>query len=271
MSLPNWGADDFYVRLPRFESLGGTAMGSDLKQSTITYSLFITVSVSVILLGLIGLGLHSKIFGIRLLFDGYDIGVYFRSSRWIFGKGTLYRDVVSEYPLAANLVFALWRSMASALNRDKLTFEYVWVITASLVYLYSFFRVAAETSCLAILAWLAPASIYFALFRFDIYPAAAMLMAMIAIRRSEYMEGAFWIGIAAALKGFALFLGPAFFVFIFYRCGLKAAIYCTGIVLAPTLVSLFATLIFAGWEGTLAPFKLQAARGFTRESFVRFR
>jgi hypothetical protein len=241
-------------------------VGAALKHSRVPYSFFITVSVCVVLVGLIGVGLHSKIFGVRLLFDGHDIGVYFRSSRWIFGEGTLYRDVRSEYPLLPNLVFATWRSLASALNREQLTFEYVWVIAASLIYLYAFFRVAAETSWLATLAWLAPAPMYFALFRFDIYPVAAMLFAMLAIRRAAYIEGAFWIGIAAALKGFALFFGPAFFVFIFYRRGLKAAIYCTGIVLAPMLLSLFATLIFAGWEGTLAPYHKQAGRNFNGQS-----
>lgn len=226
----------------------------------------LAIALAGVLLGLIGLALHSRIFGMRLLFDPHDIRVYFESSRWIFGYGTLYQDVASEYPPLANLVFAIARTVASTINRDALPFEYVWVIAAGLVYLYALARVASETSQLAMLAWLAPAPIYFALFRYDIYPAAALLLAMLALRRDDHFEGAFWIGIAIALKGFALFLLPAFFVFVFYRSSLKAAIYGAGLALAPIIVSLFAVLVFAGWQGVAAPFALQSGRGFNGES-----
>ena len=209
-----------------------------------------------------------------MAFDSYSTGttlaVYFKSSRWIFGEGHSLSRRRVRIPASREFgIRDLALALASALNRDRQTFEYVWVVAAGLIYLYALFRVAGETSWLATLAWLGPARIYLALFRFDIYPAAAMLLAMMANRRGAYIEGAIWIGIAAALKGFALFLGPAFFVFIFYQRGLKAAIYCTGIVMAPTLLSLLVTLIFAGWEGTLAPFELQVGRNFNGRVVLR--
>jgi hypothetical protein len=245
---------------------GDCKLGDPLTQTTTRYYPIVLVPFVVIILGLSGVTIHSPILGVRLLFDEHDISVYFRSSRWIFGEGTLFRDVASEYPLLANLVFGTWRCVASAVNRDQLTFEYVWVVSASVLYLYAVCRVASETSRLATITWLAPAPIYFALLRYDIYPATATLLAMLAIRRDAYIAGAFWLGIAAALKGYALCLLPAYFVFIFCRRDLKAAISCAAIVIGPMLLCLLASFIFAGWEGMLAPFRLQAGREFNGES-----
>lgn len=48
------------------------------------------------LLSCIAIGGHLPSFaGSRLLFDGHDIGVYFRSSRWLVEGGPLYREVFS--------------------------------------------------------------------------------------------------------------------------------------------------------------------------------
>ena len=118
---------------------------------------------------------------------------------------------------------------------------------------------------LATLAWLAPAPIYFALFRFDITPAVATLMSLFAIRRTAYIEGAVWLGMAIALKGYALFLLPAYCVFMVYQRGFAAAIKVGALALAPMIFSLLATLTFAGWEGMVAPFEFHALRTLNGE------
>jgi uncharacterized membrane protein len=119
---------------------------------------------------------------------------------------------------------------------------------------------------LAGLAWLAPAPIYFALFRFDLYPAVATLMSLFAIRRTDYIEGAIWLGVAIALKGYALFLLPAYCVFMVYQRGFAAAIKVGMLAVAPIILSLLTTLTIAGWEGMVAPFKLHAVRTLNGQS-----
>ena len=70
------------------------------------------------------------------------------------------------------------------------------------------YKIAKGTTLLAVLAWLAPSPIYFALFRFDLYPAVVTLMFLLAVRRTAYITGAIWLGVAVALKGYAMFLLP---------------------------------------------------------------
>ena len=51
----------------------------------------------------------GKKLGLRLAFDADDMGVYFKSARWVIEGGRLYREVPSEYPLLANITFAVLR------------------------------------------------------------------------------------------------------------------------------------------------------------------
>ena len=102
--------------------------------------------------------------------------------------------------------------------------------------------------------------------RFDLYPAAATLLALLAIRRAGYSEGAIWLGVAAAFKGYALFLVPAFCVFIFYQRGLVSAIYAGVLMVAPMILSVIAAAAFVGWGEALSPFRFQMQREFNLES-----
>src|SRR5262249_54578250 len=67
-------------------------------------------------------------------------------------------------------------------------------------------------------------------------------------------------------KGYALFLLPAYCVFIFYQRGFAAATKIAVLALAPMILSGLATLTFAGLDGVVAPFKLQALRTLNGES-----
>ena len=219
-----------------------------------------------LVLAFLAIGGHLGTFGIRYFFDPHDIGVYFESSRWIVEGGTLYVDVFSEYPLLANGIFAAIRWIANITFPGSRGFEYLWILTAAIVYAFATIRVAAFASFLAVATWLAPASIYFALFRYDVYPAVAMLFGLLAIRREGYTAGAIWLGIAVALKGYALFMLPALCLFVFHRRGLVAAICVMIIVIAPTIASFTAIYGFAGWEGVTSPFQFHLEREFNWES-----
>lgn len=203
---------------------------------------------------------------IRFVFDPYDLNVYFASSRWVTESGRLYYEVESEYPPLANLIFAAFRYLGAIINPSRETFKIVWMLSALFVYVVAVYRVAKGTTALAVFAWLAPAALYFALLRYDIFPAVATLGAMFAIRRCAYYTGAIWLGVAVALKGYALFLLPAYCVFITHRRGLLASIKVGALAVAPMLLCLLATFAFAGWEGLTFPFKFHAQRLLNGES-----
>jgi hypothetical protein len=227
--------------------------------------LLLAVSGAGLLLALIGGSPHAW-HGQWLVVDRHDLDVYFESSRWIIEGGRLYKEVWSEYPLLANVIFATWRYLGNLVYPGMTGFQYTWVITAGLMFLWAVHRVAGGTTLLATLAWVAPAPIYFALCRFDIYPAVATLLAMFAIRRASYTEGAIWLGVAAACKGYALFLLPAFCVFMIYQRGIVAAFYLGVLVVAPIILTFVATLTFVGWDEALAPLKFHMQREFNGES-----
>jgi hypothetical protein len=201
-----------------------------------------------------------------LVFDSWDMSGYFASARWVIEGGRLYREVFSPYPLFANIIFAILRYLSNLLHPGVHGFYGLWIASTWVVYLYAVYRIATETTRLAALAWLAPAPIYFAVFRFDIYPAVATLMALFAIRRTSYIEGAIWLGVAAALKGYALWMLPAYCVYMLYQRGFASAIKVGALGVAPMILSLLITLIFAGWEGVIAPFKADALWTLSGES-----
>lgn len=222
---------------------------------------FLTVAA---LVGAAILHLAGKKFGIGLGFDPSDMSVYFDSARWVIEGGRLYREVPSDYPLLANIIFATLRYLSHLLHPGVWVFYSLWIASAWFVYLYAIYRINTDTTMLAALAWLAPAPIYFALFRFDIYPAVATLMSLFAIRRTAYIEGAVWLGVAVA--GYALFLLPAYCVFIVYQRGFAAAIKVGAVAVAPMMLSLLVTVTIAGWEGVVYPFKFHAVRTLNGES-----
>lgn len=205
-------------------------------------------------------------FAIRLAFDAHDLNVYFNSAGWIVDGGRLYRDVPSEYPVVANIIFAMLRYLANLIHPGAHAFYIVWAAVAGLVYICAARRIVKDSTMLAAVAWLAPAPIYFALLRFDIYPAFATLMFLFSARRADYFHGAVWLGVAIALKGYALFLLPAYCVFILHQRGFVAAIKVAALAGAPTVLGLLVILSLFGWEGMAAPFMFHAVRTFNGQS-----
>ncbi len=232
--------------------------------------------------GLIALGIAVQVFWlspqpwpgslngpVRFLFDSHDIGVYFRSSAWAVGGGTLYRDVPSEYPLAANLIFGSIRFLASlvtAPDRQEWGFTLIWIL-CGLAVLAGCLRLAIRESRHGVpLIWLLPAVVYFAALRFDIYPAFALLLAIAAMRRQRVFCSAGWLGMAIALKGFALFLVPCMAVYVFHLAGIRKALIFSVVSLAPHTTMTLVTLLFSGFDGLLTSYLFHAKRSFNGES-----
>ena len=206
---------------------------------------------------------------IRFFFDHIDPSVYFRESEWGMGLGKLpYRDTFSEYPLAAVLVFKFVRVISTRLVvfQDPFhNFCWWWMGLAGLGYGFAAAKFAKE-GLLPLFTWLSPAALYFALFRFDLYPALASLMALLALRNERYVRAAVWLGLCIALKGYAAVFLPALGVYLVYKVGFKKAVALSALALAPITLSLGVVALYAGVEGVLMPFEFHAGRGYNGET-----
>jgi uncharacterized membrane protein len=208
-------------------------------------------------------------FGIRFFFDYSDLSVYFQSGRWAVGQGTLYKDVFSEYPFLANIIFGIFRFLASFIQPFlyKLhNFWWLWMSVAWFIYIWILYQVTTKISKQALWIWLAPAPLYFTFLRFDIYPAVMTLLALLAIRREKDSQGAFWLGIAIALKGYALFVLPSYFVYLYSRKGFLTSCKIIAICLAPLIFSNLVVFAYSGLEGFLQPYAFHIDRRLNEES-----
>lgn len=210
-------------------------------------------------------------FGI-LFYDAHDLRIFFNSSAWTMGKGKLYLDVRSEYPILANLIFGVIRFLSfkiTLLGSDFDRFSVLWIICTSVAFaclLTALPKGDVVWGAWLLLLLLSPATIYFSLLRYDIYPVLFSFWGLSYLLKREWNVAALLLGVCIALKGYALILIPAFFVFCIYQIGIRAALVALFVMLLPSLVSNFAVFIWGGERALLAPYKLQVFRGFNGES-----
>src|SRR5258707_676114 len=144
-----------------------------------------------------------------LLFYPHELMVYFDSAGWVAGQGKLYLDVRSEYPVLANLIFGFirWLSLKFRILNDEFgNFSLLWIAFAAAALLCLFACLAKRNivwrSWLIVLL-LAPATVYFSLLRYDIYPIVFCLFGLDCIRRRKWNLGAVLLGFCIALKVYA--------------------------------------------------------------------
>ena len=199
-----------------------------------------------------------------------DLTVYFHSADWVSGKGVLYKSVFSEYPLPANLIFALVRIASTALTpllSPLAAFETIWMVLCGLLYIYFVRKVIEMTaSSTGLWAILTPAVSYFSLNRYDIFLAIATLFCLFEIRRERWLPATLWLSACIALKGYALFLVPAYFMFLWVKLSFQKALNHSVLALAPFLLFHLAILAWAGWDGLLMPYKFHLGRSFNGET-----
>ena len=202
--------------------------------------------------------------GIQGIVDGHDIAVYFASSHWVTGAGVLYQGVPSEYPLLANILFAALRVVADWLRPEtapSASFEFVWVVLGWWTWLAGLAVLRRTVRGRAIWLWLTPATLYFSLFRFDAFPVLATLVALTEARAGRPRSAAAWLGIAIALKGYALYVLPAFLVWAWLGWGRRRSIEAVVIALGPLVASLAIAFALGGFDAMLYPYRFQAIRG----------
>ncbi len=211
--------------------------------------------------------LGDGMFGPSLGFT--DTVVYFAESDWVLSSGHLpFRDTFSEYPLAANLLFGLVRRLSvtfTILAYPLSNFSMIWMGFAGLVYGYGVARVAREGP-LQLAAWLSAGVVYFTLYRYDIFPALAFMLALWALREEAWVRAAIWLGVCIALKGYAVVALPALAVFMTPRLGLRRALTLCAAALAPTLAGVGVVWLYADPQASLMPYLFQAGRPFNREA-----
>ena len=207
-------------------------------------------------------------------YEYQDLQRYFESSAWVVDQGVLYKDIFSEYPLAANLLFAMVRWINVFFGDSFLGFCIIWILFAALCSAITFhmaLRFVVENfpnNNLWILAFscLTPGILHFALVRFDIYPALATLCMMICLYRQSYLTAGLWIGLGIALKGYPIFLLPAILIYIQRQAGSRALVRSLLSALVIPSLCLLAILAFAGFEGLLSPFQFHGHRDFNPDS-----
>ncbi len=221
----------------------------------------------------------SAVAGARLLFDYWDLTVYFEESRWAYSGQAPYLDIPSEYPLLANLAFGVVHALSrpalyavlprlpEALLPQAPYLAFVWLwLAAALTLLLLAAGHAWRLRPANLLLWLGPASLYFALYRFDVYPAVATLLFLRALHRRRATAAVLWLGLAIALKGYAVVLLPVLFCTLRAEAGPRRAAALCGLALAPFALQNLALWAALGRQAMLLPYRIQSQRGLTGES-----
>lgn len=208
--------------------------------------------------------------GQAITFDLGDLVIFFGSSSWLDGQGVLYRDILSEYPLLANLIFGAVRVVSFGLLPLFNAFTAycaVWFLASATVYAFILRQMQGRRfPAEAYWAILGPAAIHFTFLRYDIYPALFSFLALTALKDGKLDRGSLWLGLCIAVKGYALFLLPAFAVYVWRNHSLRQAARQLAIAVAPFLFSQLAIYAWAGREGVLGPFLFHLGRDFNGES-----
>jgi len=240
---------------------------SDTRKNIWLILTLVTYGITIVALGIYAYWFHKheatwSLQGpIRFIFDDFDLQVYIRSSRWITGSGTLYKDVPSEYPLAANLIFGGIRALAIHGN-----FAQYWIISGIVVLIGCATLAWRDGAPGFFWAWALPGAIFFAAFRYDIYPAFFIMACLAAMKRKLILAGALLLGIAISLKGYALFMLPCMLVYTRNQRGTKKALLFLLLSVSPYIAMNIITIGFSGIDGFLSAYKFHAQRSFNGQN-----
>jgi hypothetical protein len=194
---------------------------------------------------------------------GHDIGVYNEASAWVAGGPALYSGTPSEYPLAANLLFAVARLVADAVpgGANVQTYAVTWMIFAWWAWLLVLVILRRRAPRRGYWLWVTPTAVYFSVLHFDVYPVACTLAALLAAKDGRVRWAALWLGLAIALKGYAAFALPAFLAWCWRNHGARESGLAAILGITPMAASLVVVLLASGPAAMLYPFEWQAARG----------
>lgn len=212
---------------------------------------------------------ETRVDGVSVLYDDHDITSYFYASRWVIGEGVLYRDFSSEYPPAANLLFGTARALGAVVRPfpdPHRSFVWACMSLGWVAYVGLVRRALIEQGWGPAALLLHPGVLFFTLYRFDLFLLGTTYLALAAARRDQLLRAAGWLGFAVALKGYPLFVWPAFVAFVWRRAGARRAALAGAVVLAPAAFATACVLGYAGIDGAAGPYRFHAVRGFDSAS-----
>ena len=208
----------------------------------------------------------------RLVNDQHDIGVYFERGLWVYPGRQAYSDVFSEYPQVATAFFALPHLLANDWIRTTADVEpYRYVFTALMAVLLALtvqrtHAMRRDRRALAFLLLL-PAGWYFAHNRFDIIPALLTLLALDALRRDRLRLAFAVLGVATMTKWYALVIAPVFAVYL-WQTRRRALAPCLAVYGGTVGLLVLPTLLTAGLDGFLVPYRFHLGRSFNEENLL---
>ncbi|MCS7010747.1 MAG: DUF2029 domain-containing protein [Anaerolineales bacterium] len=206
---------------------------------------------------------------IRWFNDHNDRLAYAENGLWLAERKIPYRDVPSEYPQIPTYLFGLPYLF---IPRAPETTAYFWhsSIVSLLMLILLFFVIRLLYNALAERKWrawlmLLPASLYFTYNRFDILPALICLAAYLAITSKRSLLAGILLGVGTFTKWYPALLLP---LFLSYEYSLHKRISGKLVLgfLGACILIVIPTLITAGWEGFLSPYRMQAGRGVEQVS-----
>ncbi len=207
---------------------------------------------------------------IRILYDVSDLRAYFDASSWVRGHGILYKNLRSDYPFLANVIFGLVRFISiplSSFMNEFTAFCCVWSSLSLLILVAAVKKIMTVRHAKPFF-WIifAPSFIYFVMFRYDIYPAVCCLFSLLAIKENKLEKSAIWLGISIALKVYAVVLIPSLIIFLYSRTALKTILKVLCLAFLPFIISNLIILAWGGMDALLNPYLYQAERTYNRES-----
>jgi len=247
-------------------------------------ALLVNRSIAEIRARLLGLGLIIILLSATLLTVRFsivgpagivdDLYIYFASSRWVVEGGRLYRDFPSEYPLLANLWFAIPRGIAAFLNGGIRSYSIAYVLVAALVYSIHYYVSASSLELerprseiiAVLLSAMSPVLVQLVLLRFDFLLVILIFNALFALKRRRIWQASLLVGLAIATKGYPLVYCLAMAAYIGRSENLRSALIALCIMAMPSLIFLGITWAFAGFDGMMSPFLFHARRQFDSDS-----
>lgn len=218
---------------------------------------------------------EDRYWGLKILQDD-DRNDYYERGLWLIDKTTPYKTSFQEYPQLATYLFALPHIFRPNLSQYRIIFSGIMVVIF-LITIFVLFRIIkllnGDYKNLLILVF--PSMLYFSFNRFDLLPMVFSILSLLLILKGKNILAFFILGLAIMTKWYPIIYVPLFLNYI-YKNQQSSEKKCITLI-KPILVLLFTigfvslpTILWAGIDGFLSPYKFHWQRGDNGESLFYF-
>lgn len=144
-----------------------------------------------------------------LVFDYGDVVVYYQRSGWVSAHEFPYSYTDQEYPPLGILYFSLPRLVASSFSSYVAAYVVLTMLTFVILLYFAWKLLGAmQRSRWYMLGFLLPSFLYFVGSRFDVFAAAMVMAALLALQKKKFVFSMILIGLAMLIKWYPVFLVP---------------------------------------------------------------